>query len=155
MALELLPGEVMYIYACLGISSCILLLSTPYFTMTPFLHSFGTAPDFSDHMPSMTATQHPLFSIWGRSQQSLGLCHCEVVWLPRWPSPDKPVFIPAASIIEGVVGYSSSLNCSFLHPLTSSVRVKSVQTLLHTAQMVPRFPILSHETVFQKHLGAG
>ncbi|AWP07927.1 Hypothetical protein SMAX5B_001237, partial [Scophthalmus maximus] len=53
-----------------------------------------------------------------------------------------------------LVGFRSSSKCSFHRPITSSVEVNSVPSLLYTAWMVPRFPLLRCRMVFQKHLGA-
>ena len=51
------------------------------------------------------------------------------------------------------MGFRRSQKYSFHRPMTSSVEVSKVQSLLYTARMVPRFPLLRCQTVFQKSFG--
>ncbi|XP_059902154.1 uncharacterized protein LOC132453327 [Gadus macrocephalus] len=68
---------------------------------------------------------------------------------------ETPSTSSSASNIEGVLfGFRSSSKCSFQRPTTSSVEVNRVPSLLYTAWMVPRFPLLRCRIVFQKHFGA-
>ena len=68
---------------------------------------------------------------------------------------DPPSSSSSASNIEGgLIRFRRSSKCSFHRPITFSVEVNSVPSLLYTAWMVPRFPLLRCRTVFQKGFGA-
>ena len=51
------------------------------------------------------------------------------------------------------MGFRRSPKYSFHRPITSSVEVNKVPSLLYTAWMNPRFPLLRCWTVFQKRFG--